>query len=313
MGKAPPPPDVRASTAAAAAEARATLSQSRGIGDIKRARQLQDTALRQQAAGTNALFGASRRDALRARLDQARAAERHAREANSSAGNRDPVVQAGPSTVRIDLIGAGGQIDDVNMDAPPQPHDDGDNPASLSPTESVVTPRGPATLDSRSTLSTPRPFEPEDLAQANFHCWCSTPPSTHDAQSPPARWSANRAANAALWYFGKSIDPKKGGDPDILLRAVQSKRQQMEDTRNLAGESPPAAPPVLRAATAPPPMVFAHTPTLIVRPVSLRLEQFVAERFSAGEDRQCIVRACEAGGGGDCLFHTIAAALELMV
>ena len=45
----------------------------------------------------------------------------------------------------------------------------------------------------------------------------------------------------------------------------------------------------------------------------MRLGQFVAERFSAGEDRQCIVRACEAGGGGDCLFHSIAAALELMV
>ena len=87
----------------------------------------------------------------------------------------------------------------------------------------------------------------------------------------------------------------------------------MEDTRNQAGESPPAALPVLRAATAPPPMAFAHTPTLTVRPVSLGLSQFVAERFSAGEDRQCIVRACEAGGGGDCLFHSIAAALELMI
>ena len=58
---------------------------------------------------------------------------------------------------------------------------------------------------------------------------------------------------------------------------------------------------------------FAHTPTLAVRAASPALQAFTKEHFSQGAGRTCAVRALEAGGGGDCLFHSVATILELMV
>ena len=51
--------------------------------------------------------------------------------------------------------------------------------------------------------------------------------------SPPARWTATRASNAALRYFGRTVDPSSNGDPDILVRAVASKRKRMEESNDL--------------------------------------------------------------------------------
>ena len=66
-------------------------------------------------------------------------------------------------------------------------------------------------------------------------------------------------------------------------------------------------------ARRPPLRSFAYTPHLEAIPVSARLQEFVRRKLSPDADHPCYVRALEAGGGGDCLFHSFAAALELMV
>ena len=99
-----------------------------------------------------------------------------------------------------------------------------------------MTPRDATLSRCHSGLSTPRPFEKDDLAQAGFDAICPSPVPPDGAESPPARWALTRAANAALWYFGQTLDPTKGGDPDILVRAVDAKRQQMAP---LTEETPP--------------------------------------------------------------------------
>ena len=58
---------------------------------------------------------------------------------------------------------------------------------------------------------------------------------------------------------------------------------------------------------------LAHSPSLCIRGVSARLSEFVKKSFSVSAHRPCVIRALEAGGGGDCLFHSFAAALEQML
>ena len=109
-------------------------------------------------------------------------------------------------------------------------------PFSLSSTEPFVTPQGSRSSpiqELASAASTPRPFQADDLAQANFHCVCDSPKFVDGVDSPPARWTATRAANAALRYFGRTVDPSSNGDPDILVRAVASKRRRMEESNDL--------------------------------------------------------------------------------
>ena len=56
-----------------------------------------------------------------------------------------------------------------------------------------------------------------------------------------------------------------------------------------------------------------YTTTLAKRPVHPLLTQFAQEHLSQEHTRCCRVRALEAGAGGDCLFHSVAAALEQMI
>jgi len=59
--------------------------------------------------------------------------------------------------------------------------------------------------------------------------------------------------------------------------------------------------------------LLVYTPTLLPRTVSPRLQAFAAAHLSPSPERRCDLRAVEAGGGGDCLFHSFAAALEQML
>ena len=67
------------------------------------------------------------------------------------------------------------------------------------------------------------------------------------------------------------------------------------------------------ASTASKSALRANASKLQVEQVSPRLQAFAASNFSEGADRMCLIRALEAGGGGDCLFHSIAAGLAQMV
>ena len=70
-----------------------------------------------------------------------------------------------------------------------------------------------------------------------------------------------------------------------------------------------------RTADAPPPPspstalpTLSYTPTLMDAPVSGALQAWVQRAMG----RQWTVMAREAGGGGDCFYHSVAAALELV-
>ena len=56
-----------------------------------------------------------------------------------------------------------------------------------------------------------------------------------------------------------------------------------------------------------------YAPTLYVVPVSNALQRYAAEKLSPVAGLRCQLRSVEAGGGGDCLFHSFAAALESML
>ena len=65
--------------------------------------------------------------------------------------------------------------------------------------------------------------------------------------------------------------------------------------------------------TAPPLRPFAYTPHLHKVPASRRLQDFASRHLSPDPAIACHLQTFEAGGGGDCFFHSVAAALELML
>ena len=74
----------------------------------------------------------------------------------------------------------------------------------------------------------------------------------------------------------------------------------------------PVPPPKKSQRTTPLP-TFAHAATLSVRPVSGKMQRFVAQHMSSRADTAVHIRSLESGGGGDCLFHSFAAAFEQMI
>ena len=65
----------------------------------------------------------------------------------------------------------------------------------------------------------------------------------------------------------------------------------------------------LQPATAQELRNFVCTPYLHEVKISTELQTFIGDNFGGGAK----LRAMEAGGGGDCLFHSFGAALEQMV
>jgi hypothetical protein len=62
-----------------------------------------------------------------------------------------------------------------------------------------------------------------------------------------------------------------------------------------------------------PAFTFSYSPTLETRPLSSSLADFVRHRLDKESPSPVLMTSLEAGGEGDCLFHSIAAGLEQML
>ena len=120
--------------------------------------------------------------------------------------------------------------------------------------------------------------------------------------SAVARKQEEAAAQAA-----RGTDGFFGAARASALRA-DLQRSRAAQSGAMSSGSTPAAP-----TTAGLPTSGIYAPVLRRCIVSEQLSTFVMRHCSDDENTPCAVYALEAGGGGDCLFHSFAAALEQMI